>query len=559
METIKREQYEIDIVLVGGGIANLSTAVRLMQRIDAHNKAVESGESKEQKLELPTVMIIEKSLKVGSHILSGAVVDPVALKELFPNFLELDCPLEDQVKSDPFYFLTSKMAVRVPMVPPVMRSKGAYIVSLEKLTQWFVKQAEALGAEMYTGFAASTLLKDGSRITGVRLGDKGLGKEGEPLSNVMYGDEILAKVVVLGEGVHGVVTKQAIKDLNLGEDINPPANVLGIKEIIQLPKKHGFEGKAMHTFGYPHNGKTYGGGFFYGRPDNQIALGLATGLNYQDPRMDMHELFVQWKSHPFINKIIAGGEVVEYGAKCIPEGGFFAVPKMVADGLMILGDSAGLLNSVKIKGIHLAMKSGICAGDTLFSCWKSGSFSAEQLEEYPKSFMNSWAGKELKKVRNIHQCFEHGRMTGMAGLVFNTVSFGLLPPGRMRNERDNDTLKPVQKYKKEKKPFTYKPDKLMQDRLSDVFLSGTEHREDQPSHIRIPDPKICVEQCGPKYNYPCTRFCPAEVYEWMEEDKRIQVNFTNCLHCQTCESKDPFDNIEWNLPEAEGGPRYKSM
>ena len=559
METIKREQYKMDIVLVGCGIANLSTAVRLLQRIKDHNQAVESGKSNEKQLDPPTVMIIEKSVKVGAHILSGAVLDPISLRELFPNFLEIDCPLEGQVKSDPFYFLTSKLAFRVPVVPPIMRSKGAYVISLEKLTQWFAKQAETVGAEIYTGFAVNHILRDGNRITGIQLGDKGFGKDGKPLPNVMYGDEILSKVVVLAEGVRGVVTKQAIAELNLGENTNAQSNVLGIKEIVQLPEGRSFEGKAMHTFGYPYDMKTYGGGFIYGRPNNQIAIGLATGLNYQDPRLDLHELFVKWKSQPFINKIISGGEIIEYGAKCIPEGGLYAIPKMVADGLMILGDSAGLLNSVRIKGIHLAMKSGIHAGDTLFSCWKSGSFSAEQLEHYPQSFMNSWAGKELKQVRNIHQCFEHGRYMGMAGLVLNTISFGLLPPGRLKNEPDNETLKPLAKLKREKKPFTFKPDTLMQDRLSDVFLSGTEHREDQPSHIRIPDPKICVEQCGPKYNFPCTRFCPAEVYEWMEEDKRIQVNFTNCLHCQTCESKDPFHNIEWNLPEAEGGPRYKSM
>jgi electron-transferring-flavoprotein dehydrogenase len=559
METIKRERFQTDVVIVGGGTAGHSTAFRLLKRAAEHNAAVDSGRLQAAKMEPPQVMVIEKGTDSGSHTLSGAVVDPVSLKELIPDFMERNAPFEGEVRNNPFYMLTSKAALRIPVTPPGMGSKGCLLTSISRFTRWLSKEAEAMGVQIFSGFSAVDFIRDGAAVRGIRLGDKGIDKNGRPRHNALYGDEIEAKVTVLAEGVSGSLTKRALSELGLGAQAMPQANVLGIKEIIQLPEDRLKPGTAMHTFGYPLDTATYGGGFIYSRPDKHVAIGLATGLDYRNPALDLHDLFLSWKSHPFMKKLLAGGKVVEYGAKTIPEGGTFCVPALVADGLALVGDGAGLLNSVRLKGIHLAIQSGIDAADAIFECLRSNAYGKDALAAYPKKFFGGWAGKELFRVRNLHQCFHWGQYAYMAGIALHTASLGALPAGKLAIHPEADSLVPLSRKKRERKPFPFTQDALMLDKLSDVFLSGTVHEEDQPSHITIKDRPTCLDKCKAEFDCPCTRFCPAQVYEWVEEEKQIRVNFTNCLHCQTCETKDPYHNIEWKLPEGGGGPKYKNM
>jgi electron-transferring-flavoprotein dehydrogenase len=559
VENVKREHWRSDVVIVGAGTAGLSTAIRLMQRVRTHNADVEAGRLKAETLEVPQIMIVEKGAEPGSHVCSGAAVDPIALKVLIPDYRERGAPIDAEVGPNPFYFLTPKTALRVPMTPPGMGSKGCFLASLSRFTRWLSAEAEAMGAQLFAGFPAADLLRDGDSVRGVRLGDKGIDKHGHPKPAVLYGDEIEASVTVLAEGVHGRLTKLAVESLGLGVEAMPQATVLGIKEVIELPADRLAPGTAMHTFGFPYDSATYAGGFLYSRPDRRVAIGLATGLDYRDPLLDPHDRFIQWKSHPFLQKLLSGGKVVEYGAKTIPEGGFFSVPKLAADGLVITGDAAGLLNSIRLKGAHLAMQSGMDAADAIFECWKSKSFTKEALEAYPRRFFGGWGGKELRRVRNLHQCYHGGQFAFMGGIALHTGTFGLLPAGRLAIRPECDSLEPLSRKPRERKAFSFVQSPLLPDKLSDVFLSGTVHEEDQPSHITIPDPAACAGKCKSEYDCPCTRFCPGQVYEWIEEEQKIRVNFTNCLHCQTCETKDPLRNIRWTLPEGEGGPKYREM
>jgi electron-transferring-flavoprotein dehydrogenase len=558
-QALKRERFQTDVLIAGAGVAGLSTAIRLLQRVNAHNTAVEEGRLETVRLETPQVMVVEKAADIGNHVLSGAAVDPVSLRALFPDFENRGAPIDAWVENNPFYYLSSKAAIRVPFTPPGMGSKGCFITSLSRFTRWLASEAESLGAQTAAGFAAVDWLEAGGAVAGLRLGDKGIDKHGHPRHNAMAGDEIEARVTVLAEGVHGTLTQRALHAFGLDRDAMPQAAVLVIKEIIELPEERSAAGTALHTFGYPHDASTYAGGFLYAGPGRMVTIGLATGLDYRDPLLDPHDLFVRWKSHPLLRKRIDGGKVVEYGAKTIPEGGYFSVPRLVADGLMIVGDAGGLLNSIRLKGIHLAVQSGMDAGDALFEAWKSGEFGKSALEAYPKAFFGGWAGREMRRVRNLHQCFHGGQMAFMAGIGLHTATLGLLPAGRLMVRPDADSLTPLSKRRSGTTPFTFTPDALMPDKLSDVFLSGTVHEEDQRSHIAVLDGRVCAEKCKPEFDCPCTRFCPAQVYEWSEEEKRIRVNFTNCLHCQTCEVKDPFRNISWKLPEGGGGPKYKGM
>lgn len=555
---IQRERWNTDVLVIGAGVAGLSTAIRLCQKVKAYNEAIESGRLKGEKLPYPTVFVIEKGISPGSHVLSGALVDPCSLQELLPDFKERGAPIDGEVLSDPFYFLTSRFGFRLPYVPKIMRSKGCLMTSLSQFTRWIAKQAEDLGIHILTGFSAVDLLREEETIRGIRLGDKGIDKNGNPKSTVVYGEEIEARVTVLAEGIHGRLTKKALEDLGLGKNRMPQSTVLSIKEIVQLPEPRLKPGTAIHTFGFPHDGKTFGGGFVYWRPENQVAIGLATGLDYKNPLLDPHGLFLEWKSHPFIQKFLKGGKVIEYGAKSIPEGGYFSIPQLVGNGFVIVGDSAGLVNAVRLKGIHLAIQSGIDAGDAIFECWKKQSFSQETLNLYPQRFFTGWPGKELYQARNLHQGFQYHRMVGILNLGLHTVSFGLWPFGKWPIHPEYMSLVPLSKKKPKTKLFTFQSNSWMLDKLSDVFFSGTQHEEDQPSHITIKDPMACIEICKKEFDCPCTRFCPAQVYEWIEEEKTIRVNFTNCLHCQTCEIKDPLQNIVWKLPEGGGGPRYKN-
>jgi electron-transferring-flavoprotein dehydrogenase len=364
--------------------------------------------------------------------------------------------------------------------------------------------------------------------------------------------------VILGEGARGILTEQLIAERKLAGGRNPQSYALGIKEVIEMPPRPERAGAIFHTFGYPLESRAYGGGFLYGLNDRRIALGLVTALDYRDATLSPHDLFRSFKAHPRIRSLIAGGKVIRYGAKIIPEGGFHAVPDLVVDGAMIVGDGAGLLDSLRLKGIHIAMQSGIAAGDTLFDGWRKNEFSLATLREYPKRFQAMSGWRQMKRVKNVRACFAKGTLPGMAGAGMSILTSGLLPLGRLKMEADLNAMRPKSESGKPVEVPKMDPD-LQPDRLADVYCSDTHHEENQPCHLKILDPERCARECFEKYGAPCALFCPAQVYSIAEDGKGIRIDFSNCLHCETCQIKDPLENIRWTFPEGGGGPRYSEM
>jgi electron-transferring-flavoprotein dehydrogenase len=542
-----RDSMTVDIVCVGAGVASLATALRLLRRIGA-----EGGSRKP-----PQVVIFEKGAQVGAHVLSGAVLDPESLLELLTAEEFAALPVESRVKSEAMFRLTGRRAIRLPWIPPLMRNRGMPLVSLTKLTQYLGRLCEAAGAEIYTGFPAAELLRSDGRVTGVRIGDKGVDKQGGHKPNYEPGPHVEAKAVVLGEGPCGMLTEHLIAEDGLA-GFNPQSYALGIKELLEIPVRPGLAGTILHTFGYPHDPHTYGGGFLYCLSDTQVAVGLVTALDYRDPELNPHDAFRAFKAHPLIQSYIVGGRVVGYGAKMLPEGGLNSVPALVSDGVLVVGDGAGLLDSLRLKGIHIAIQSGIAAGDALFEGWKNGDFSASALGAYPRRFQAMSGWRQMKRVRNVRACFALGTLPGMMGAGLSAFTGGLLPPGRFRLRPDHEGMRARTGNGKglEVSPADQA---LQMDRLSDLYHSGTRHEEDQPCHLRIPDPERCWKECIPEYGAPCRLFCPAQVYRLDEDGRTIRMDASNCLHCGTCEVKDPLRNIEWHLPEGEGGPRYAGM
>jgi electron-transferring-flavoprotein dehydrogenase len=442
-----------------------------------------------------------------------------------------------------------------------MRAHGFPIVSISELSAWLAERCEAAGAEIYTELTAAEWLMQDGRIIGVRVGDKGIDKHGNRKANYEAGPDIHARVVLLGEGACGALTEQLVTEKHLNRTANKQTYALGIKELIRLPADPQRAGRIFHTFGYPMDYRTYGGGFFYGMDESHVALGLVTALDYRHPDLNPHDCFRAFKAHPLVRKHIQDGTVEEYGAKVIPEGGYFSIPELVTDGAMILGDSAGLQDSVWLKGIHLAIESGVAAGNTLFECMQQEDWSLSQLQHYPEQLktMNGW--RRMKKYRNVRGAFQYGLLPGIAATGISWLTGGWLPPGRIRQHEDHQTLRPRSgraACTKQAPPLD--TDRQLQlDILSDVYYSGTEHEEDQPGHLVIPDPEHCIRQCMDPFGAPCTRFCPAQVYEMADDGRQIIIQPSNCLHCRTCQIKCPFQNIIWRLPEGGGGPRYKRM
>jgi electron-transferring-flavoprotein dehydrogenase len=557
----EREVLEVDVLFVGAGPASLAGAIRLMQLQVIHNKGVEQTGTGEKKDLL--VGIIEKAGGTGQHNLSGAVLDPRALDELIPDWRDQNAPLEGTVTSHEVRYLFTKRSLKALFTPPPLANKGFPIVSLSKFAQWMGDRAEALGANLFDQFPAGELLWDGDRVAGVRCKDRGVDKNGAEKENYEPGAEIRAALTVLGEGTRGSVTKELIarKDLLAGK--NPQGYALGIKEVWKVkPEKHR-PGFVSHLLGFPLGWKTFGGGFVYHMKDNLVSLGLVVSLDYKDPLLDPYECMQRFKTHPFIRGMIEGGERVAYGAKTIPEGGYYALPRLVTDGCLIVGDAAGFVNAQRIKGIHLAIKSGMAAAETAWRALEKKDFSAEFLREYERNMMASWAGTELRRVRNFHQAFHNGVFSGMVKAAVQYVTRGRGVKDPIRVEDDAGCMKTVREYHSRPagtEPFKY-DGKLTFNREDNVFFSGTEHDEDQPCHLEVPDPALCFTRCAEEYGNPCQLFCPAKVYEIVEDEgkKRLQINFANCLHCKTCDIKDPYGNITWHCPEAGGGPRYKDM
>src|ERR687883_1986381 len=415
----------MDIVFVGAGPANLSGALHLARLVREHNEAVSSGKREGKPLGEIEIGVIEKGASVGAHILSGAVMDPRALSELIPDFIEQGAPLESPVKEDYFYYLTKTHAIRSPITPPPLKNHGYYIVSLNRLTAWLGEKCEEAGVNIFPEFPGAEMLYDGDdRVVGVRTGDKGIDKEGKPKANYEPGVDLRAKVTVLGEGPRGSLTKQLIERLGLDEGREPQVYSIGAKELWELPDDRYPAGRVTHTLGYPSDAQTYGGGWIYGMQNRILNLGYVTGLDYRDPLLDPHAEFQRFKTHPYVARLLEGGKMIRYGAKTITAGGYFAMPRMYADGVLLVGDSAGLLNAQRLKGIHSAIKSGMLAAEVIFEALKARDYSAKQLQQYEQLLNNSWIMPELRKVRNFHAGFRHGRWLGLANTALQFVTGG---------------------------------------------------------------------------------------------------------------------------------------
>jgi electron-transferring-flavoprotein dehydrogenase len=557
----EREVLEVDVLFVGAGPASLSGALHLRNLLDTHNRNAGSGS---QKLESVSIAVIEKGREIGAHTLSGAILDPIALSELLPNYNELGAPLDTPVTQDAIYFLTSRSKFPFPFIPPPLNNHGNHVISLSRLVKWLGELAESRGIDLFPGFAGTELLFEGDRLIGVRTGDRGVDKEHQPKPGFEPGVDILAKIVVFGEGVRGSLTKQLVSRLKLDAGKSPQVYAIGVKEVWELPAESLDKGHVIHTLGYPLKHEDYGGGFIYNM-GKLLSLGLVVGLDYRDPYLDPHQEFQRFKTHPFIASLLNGAKLAHYGAKAIPEGGYYTIPQSHFHGGLIIGDGAGLLNSQRLKGIHLAMKSGMLAAETVLEALLKNDFSEQSLQTYEDRLRASWAGKEMYKVRNFHQGFEHGLFPGMINGALQFVTGGRGWKDPLPNRAGHERLEKIVSYyaqaASEPKPFEVDGN-LTFNKVTNVYFSGTRHEEDQPAHLLIADLSVCYERCTPEYGNPCQRFCPANVYEMVETDgqgKRLQLNPSNCVHCKTCDIMDPYQVITWVPPEGGGGPNYVNL
>jgi len=565
---IEHEQIPMDVVFVGAGPANLAAALHLKSEIKKHDELVEKGFKQGKAIGDLEIAIVEKGSFVGAHILSGAVMDPKAIRELMPDFLAQGCPVDTVVTDDAAWYLTEKRCLVAPITPPPLKNKGKYIVSLSNICEWLGEKCEEAGINIFPEFPAAEVLYDeNDAVIGVRTGDKGIDKEGKRKPNFEPGVDLLAKVTVLGEGSRGSLAKQLVARLGLDQGKEEQVFSLGVKELWEVPSGNFPEGMVVHTLGFPSDTRTYGGGWIYGLKNNVVSIGYVTGLDYEDPMIDPHAEFQKFKTHPKVAEILAGGKMIKYGAKSINTSGYYTMPKLFADGVLIVGDSASFLNGQRIKGIHTAMKSGMLAAETIVGAFEHDDFSSRTLRHYEEKVNLSWIYDELHPVRNFHAAFQKGRWSALinTGLQFLTkgLAWGFMPhehhvPGYERMQKLDDGVSNGKRYADLKfdKELTF-------DKVTDVFYGAVAHDEDQPSHLHVLDTEICATRCAEEYGNPCQRFCPAAVYE-MEDSaetgrKELKVNFSNCVHCKTCDIADPYQIINWVTPEGGGGPNYKGM
>jgi len=553
---VEREQLEADVLIIGAGPGGLACALHLANLIEKHTAA-----SKTPALSPENIYVLEKARELGAHQLSGAIMDPRGIAELVPDFLK-SAPLDTSVTGDAAYYFTESAAHKLPITPPPLANHGNYIVSLSKMVKWLGGLVEKKGVNVFTQFAGRELLYDKNGIAGVLTEDKGVDKFGKPKDNFTPGYELRAKVTVLAEGPRGSLTTELVNRLKL-DGLNPQVYGIGIKELWDVRPGRIDTGYVAHTLGWPLSSDLYGGGWIYGMQNNRVSLGMVVALEYHDPLFDPHAAFQKFKTHPYVKKILEGGKLVRYGAKTVPYGGWYSMPKSFIDGGLIIGDSASLLNSQRLKGIHTAIKSGMLAAETIYEALCSGDTSAAKLAAYQQKLDESWVKKELWAVRNFHQAFHGGLYSGLvqAGLQFVSGGRGLVDP--MHSEAG---YKEYHKLNRDRvlvdQSTRFKGDgKITFDRLTDVYHSGTRHEEDQPCHLIVLDPSICTDRCVGEYGNPCQYFCPAAVYEMATEkdQPKLKINFSNCVHCKTCDIADPYQIINWVPPEGGGGPNYEGM
>ena len=536
-----RENMEYDVVIVGAGPSGLACAIRLKQIDEALN-----------------VCILEKGSEVGAHLLSGAVFETRALDELIPDWKDKGAPLNTPASKDKFLFLTKNGSFPFP-TPPQMHNKGNYIISLGNLGRWLAEQAEGLGVEIFPGFAAAEVLyNDEGQVIGVATGDIGINAAGEKTDAFEPGMELHARQVVFAEGCHGSLTKTLIQKYDLRADSDPQTYALGVKEVWEIPAEKHQEGFCLHTIGWPMDSKTYGGSWMYHFEDNQVSIGFVTALDYQNPYLSPYEEMQRFKTHPAIRKYLEGGRRIAYGARALNEGGFQSIPTLSFPGGVLIGDTAGFLNVPKIKGNHTAMKSGMVAAEAISEHLKSNEGFGTECTSYPDKLKGTWLWSELKKVRNIRPGFYKGLWFGLFNAVYETLTMGL-SPWTFKNHADHTQLKQAS----ECTPIDYpKPDGVLTfDRLTPVSFSNTNHGEDQVVHLQLKDPSVPVDQNYETYAGPSQRYCPAGVYEFVQDGgtMKFQINSQNCVHCKTCDIKDPAQNINWTVPNGGDGPNYPNM
>ncbi len=541
--TSERDTLEYDVIIVGAGPSGLAAAIRLRQMCTKHEKDI-------------SICVLEKGSEVGAHILSGAVLQPTALNELLPDWKDKGAPLKTPVTRDAMMFLTAKSAIRLPTLPQ-MKNHGNYIISLGNLCRWLADQAASIGVDIFPGFAAAEVLYADNRVAGVATGDMGIGKDGEQTANFTRGVELRSRYTLFAEGCRGSLTKMLFEKYRLRDSVDPQTFGIGIKELWEVDPDRHEPGLVWHSIGWPLDSRTYGGSFIYHLENNQVALGFVVGLDYENPHLSPFQELQRFKHHPHVEPILEGGKRIVYGARALNEGGFQSIPKLTFPGGALIGDCAGFLNTPKIKGTHTSMKSGMLAAEAVFDKFADGSDS--ELTDYPEKLKSSWVWDELYRARNIRPAFQKGLWTGMMHAGLDTFIFRGRAPWTMHHHEDHRATKKASQCTAIEYP---KPDGIISfDRNSSVYLSNTNHEENQPAHLTLKNPAVPIEVNLKDYDAPEQRYCPAGVYEivYASESPKLVINAQNCVHCKTCDIKDMTQNINWVVPEGGGGPNYPNM